>query len=315
MLDLVDRPKILSEVKENYGKFTIEPLPKGYGTTIGNSLRRVLLSSLEGAAITHVKIEGILHEFSTIPGVIEDTTEIILNLKKLRLKLHTEFPKTIHLNVKNKKEVTAGDITPDPDIEILNPELVIAILTGKGSQLVMELKVAHGRGYIPAEKQETEEKVIGLIPVDSIFSPITKVDYTVEDARVGHLTNFDRLILELWSDGSVTPQEALNKAGELMEHYFRLIKEFKIVSEEDNAGEETQVMARPIEALNFSIRSYNCLKRSGVRTLGELFALREEDFMKMKNFGSKSLEEIREKYKEYGFILRSAEIIEEDDEH
>lgn len=315
MLELVDRPKILSEVKENYGKFSIEPLPKGYGTTIGNSLRRVLLSSLEGAAITHVKIEGILHEFSTIPGVIEDTTEIILNLKKLRIKLHTEFPKTIYLDVKNKKEVNAGDIKLDPDIEILNPDLVIANLTAKTSHIAMELKVAHGRGYVPAEKQETEEKVIGLIPIDSIFSPITKVDYVVEDARVGHLTNFDRLVLELWSDGSVTPQEALNKAGELMEHYFRLIKEFKIVTEDDKSQEETQVMARPIEALNLSIRSYNCLKRSGVRTFGELFQLREEDFMKMKNFGSKSLEEIREKFKEYGFILRSAEIIEEDDEH
>lgn len=315
MLELVDRPKILSEVKENHGKFTIEPLPKGYGTTIGNSLRRVLLSSLEGAAITHVKIEGILHEFSTIPGVIEDTTEIILNLKKLRIKLHTEFPKTIYLDVKSKKEIKAGDIKPDPDIEILNPDLVIANLTGKTSHVAMELKVAHGRGYVPAEKQETEEKVIGLIPIDSIFSPITKVDYVVEDARVGHLTNFDRLVLELWSDGSVTPQEALNKAGELLEHYFRLIKEFKIVSEDDKSQEETQVMARPIEALNLSIRSYNCLKRSGVRTFGELFQLREEDFMKMKNFGSKSLEELREKYKEYGFILRSAEIIEEDDEH
>lgn len=311
MLDL-DRPKIISQVKENYGKFVIEPLIKGYGTTIGNSLRRVLLSSLEGAAVTHIKIEGVLHEFSTIPGVLEDTTEIILNLKKLRLKLHSEFSKTLRIEVKNKKEVKASDIVPDADIEILNPDLVIATLTEKNSRLAMELRVSHGRGYVPAEKQEGEEKIIGLIPIDSIFSPITKVNYSIEDARVGHLTNFDRLILEMWSDGSITPQEALNKAGEILEHYFKLIKEFKIVSEQDKVTEETQLMARPIEALNFSIRSFNCLKRSGVRTLGELFQLKEEDFMKMKNFGLKSLEELREKFKEHGFILRTAEIIEEE---
>ncbi|MFH1453248.1 MAG: DNA-directed RNA polymerase subunit alpha [Armatimonadota bacterium] len=314
MITDIGRPNITSKVEENYGKFVIEPLPKGYGTTIGNSLRRVLLSSLEGAAITHIKIEGILHEFSTIPGVYEDTTEIILNLKKVRLKLHTEFPKTLRLEAKGKKEVKVSDIAPDADVEILNPDLVIATLTGKDSKLVMELRVSHGRGYVPAEKQEGEEKVIGLIPVDSIFSPITKVNYVVEDARVGHLTNFDRLILELWSDGSVTPQEALNKAGEIVEHYFGLIKDFRIVSEEDKETEESQLMGKPVESLNLSIRSYNCLKRSGIKTVGELFQLKEEDFMKMKNFGLKSLEEIREKYKEHGLMLRSAEIEEDEEE-
>lgn len=312
ILDIA-KPNILSQLKENYGKFTIEPLPKGYGTTVGNSLRRVLLSSLEGTAVTHIKIEGILHEFSTIPGVFEDTTEIILNIKKLRLKLHTEFPKTLHLEAKGKKVVKASDITQDPDVEVLNPDLVIASLTGKDSKLSMELKISHGRGYVPAEKQEGEDKIIGLIPVDSIFSPITKVNYVVEDARVGHLTNFDRLILELWSDGSVTAQEALNKAGEILEHYFALIKEFKIVSEEEKQGEEGQRLAKPVESLNLSIRSYNCLKRSGIKTVGELFQLKEEDFMKMKNFGLKSLEEVREKYKEYGLILRSSEILEDEE--
>lgn len=300
------KPKIDSQIEDRFGRFIIEPLHSGYGITLGNSLRRVLLSSLGGTAVTSIKIEGVLHEFSTIKGVQEDTTEIILNIKKLRLKSLSEDEKVLKLEIKGKKVVTAKDITPDPEVEILNPDLKIATLTNKTSKLFMELRVNHGVGYVPADRQKPPEQVIGLIPIDSIFTPIKRVNYHVEATRVKHLTNYDRLVIEIWTDGSFAPREALNKAGLILQNSFKIIADFKLVSEEE-ISEEDLLKQKPIEELKLSIRSYNCLKRSSIKTLGELLQLTHDDLMKMKNFGVKSLVEIKEKFKEYGFELEGSE--------
>ncbi len=306
MLDVIDKPKIICDTEENYGRFVIEPLERGFGIILGNSLRRILLSSIYGAAITHVRIEGILHEFSTIPGVMEDVTEIVLNLKKVNLKLIADRPKTLKIEVKGEGIVTAADIQPDPEVEVLNPDIYIATLTEKNARLSMEMRAEKGKGYVPAEKQRSPEQILGLIPIDSIFGPINKVKYTVEDTRVGQVTNFDRLILEIWTDGSIQPHEAISNSAEIMQNYLNFFSNLKPPSAmpvPSGAVDQAQIMDMPIEELGLSVRSLNCLKRAAVRKVGDLVALSEEDVMKLKNFGQKSLVEIKEKLVTYELSL------------
>lgn len=306
MLDIIETPKIKCDTQETYGRFVVEPLERGYGITIGNTLRRILLSSITGAAITHVRIEGILHEFSTIPGVMEDVTEIVLNLKKLNFRLLGERSKNIRIEVKGEGTVTASDIQPDPEVEILNPDGYIATLTEKNSRLSMEMRVERGKGYVPAEKQKAPEQILGLIPIDSMFSPIKRVKYYVEDTRVGQITNYDRLILEVWTDGSIQPHEAVSNGAEILQNYlsfFTNLKPPSTVSAPAGGVDQAQVLDMPIEELGLSVRSLNCLKRAQVRRVGDLVQLSEEDVMKLKNFGQKSLVEIKEKLTNYELSL------------
>jgi DNA-directed RNA polymerase subunit alpha len=279
---------------------------------LGNSLRRVLLSSLPGAAVTSVKIDGVLHEFSTIPGVVEDVTDIILNLKMLALKLHSDEPQVIYLEASGEGEVTAGDIQLNSDVEILNPELHIATLD-TGAKLSMEIAVEKGRGYRPSEKNRKEEHVIGVIPVDSIFSPIQKVNYTVSDTRVGQITDYDRLVLELWTDGTIHPDEAVSLSAKILSDHFKLfigltekIGDVEIMVEKEEE-ERDKILDMSIEELDFSVRSYNCLKRAGINTVGELIQKTEEEMMKVRNLGKKSLEEVDDKLKSLGLSLRKAD--------
>ncbi|HHW91842.1 MAG TPA: DNA-directed RNA polymerase subunit alpha [Firmicutes bacterium] len=311
----IEKPKIeVVELAEDntYGKFVIEPLERGYGTTLGNSLRRILLSSLPGAAVTSVKIEGVLHEFSTVPGVVEDVPEIILNLKELALKLHSDGPRKINIDVEGEGVITAGDIATDPDIEILNPDLVIATLE-EGAHLRMEITVDKGRGYRPAERNKADTDPIGTIPVDSIFTPIPKVNYQVENTRVGQMTDYDKLILEVWSNGSIRPDEATSLAAKILsEHLMLFIQltettddvEIMVEKEED---EKDKVLEMAIEELDLSVRSYNCLKRAGINCVGELIQKTEEDMMKVRNLGKKSLEEVQQKLASLGLSLREKE--------
>lgn len=289
--------------------FVIEPLERGFGMTLGNSLRRVLLSSLPGAAVTHVKIDGVLHEFSTLPGVVQDTTEIILNIKKLNLKLHADRGrvKVLRLEAQGEGPVTAADILPDPEVEILNPELELATLTDRNARLIMDIYVDRGVGYVPAEKQTSQEAVIGLIPVDSLFSPIKKVHYVVEDTRVRQKTDYDKLRIEVTTDGSIQPYEAVSTAARLLQDRLDLFANLQrpeiqeVVLEEKK---EASILDMPVENLGLSVRSLNCLKRAGVRTVGDLQQYTEEDVMKLKNFGQKSLDEIKDKLVEFGLGLR-----------
>ncbi len=257
--------------------------------------------------MTSVKIEGVLHEFSTIPGVVEDVTQLILNLKELTFKLHSDKPKLLRLDVKGKREVTAGDIQPDAEVEILNPDLHIATLDGRNAHLVMELVVERGKGYVPAERHRKSEHVIGVIPVDSVFSPILKVNYTVEDTRVGHSTEFDRLVLEVWTNGAVRPEEAVQDAARTLIDYFRLFAgttagaEVPVGPEVDEAS---KLAAMPIEELDLSVRPYNCLKRAGINTVGDLLQRTEDEIVAVKNFGRKSLDEVKEKLAALGLELR-----------
>ena len=266
----IEKPKIeTAEISEDnrYGKFVCEPLERGYGTTLGNSLRRILLSSLPGAAITSIRIDGVLHEFSTIPGVRDDVTNIILNLKSLCFKMHSEEPKLIRIDVDGEKEVTAADIAVDADIEILNPELHIATLNKEGS-LHMEMTVERGRGYVSADKNKKPDHVIGVIPIDSIFSPILRVNYTVSDTRVGNVTDYDKLVMEIWTNGSLRPEEAISKAASILIAHLKLFQNMAGVSEEDEMEEGTfneaeendtaKIMEMTIEDLDLSVRSYNC---------------------------------------------------------
>lgn len=306
----IERPKIESFSEENYGKFVVEPLERGYGITLGNSLRRVLISSLQGAAVTHVRIEGVLHEFSTIPGVVEDATEIILNLKKLNFKMYTERPKVLRLDAKGEREVVASDIQLDSEIELLNPDLHVATLNDKNSKLSVEIRIEKGRGYVPAEEHKLADQVIGLIPVDSTFSPITKVNYVVEDTRVGQLTNYDKLIMEVWTDGSIQPHEAISNGATILQNYLNFFTNLRAPLAGGVAGagaEQATIMEMAVEDLGLSVRSLNCLKRAGVAHVGDLVQLSEEDVMKMKNFGQKSLDEIKEKLASYGLSMRSTE--------
>jgi DNA-directed RNA polymerase subunit alpha len=307
-------PKVeYAELSDTYGKFVVEPLDRGFGVTLGNSLRRVLLSSISGAAVTSVKIDGVLHEFSTIQGVVEDVTQIVLNLKELTLRLYTDKPKLLRLDVKGKKEVTAADIQEDPEVEILNPSLLLATLDRKDARLAMEIVVERGKGYVPAEKHRRSEHVIGVIPVDSIYSPIQKVNYAVEDTRVGHTTDLDRLVLEIWTNGSLRPEEALQEASRLLIDHFRL---FSGIADETGTGatfgvaedpDRARAMAMPIEDLDLSVRPYNCLKRAGIHTVGDLIKKTEDEVVAVKNFGRKSLDEVKEKLAAHGLSLRQPE--------
>ncbi|MGB4503821.1 MAG: DNA-directed RNA polymerase subunit alpha [Syntrophaceticus sp.] len=311
----VEKPRI-DYVEKNeegtYGKFVVEPLERGYGTTLGNSLRRVLLSSLIGAAVTSVRIEGVLHEFSTIPGVREDTTDIILNIKSLALKMYGDGPQTIRLEAEGEGVIKAKDIITGADIEILNPDLYIATLESDG-RLFMEMTVEHGRGYVPAERNKKEEQVIGDIPVDSIFSPIHKVNYTIEDTRVGQQTDYDRLILEVWGNGSIPPDEAVSEAAQIIAKYLQLFVNLTEIPEDDDPepeeeeDEEGKNLEMPIEELELSVRSYNCLKRAGINTVEDLTQRTVAEMMKVRNLGKKSLEEVENKLDELGLALKKGE--------
>ncbi len=308
----IEKPRVeCEELTETYGKFVVEPLERGYGVTLGNSLRRVLLSSLPGAAVASVKIEGVLHEFSVIPGVVEDTIDIILNLKELLVKLHSDEPKTLRIEMEGEGEVTAADIIADADVEILNPDLHIATLD-KDGRLYMEIVVETGRGYLPADRR-TLEPVIGVIPVDSIFTPVKRVNYVVENTRVGQVTDYDRLILETWTDGSISPKEAVSLSARILTSHLQLFTglteaaqdvEIMVDKSEDT---KDKVLDMPIEELDLSVRSYNCLKRAGINTVEELIKKTEEDMMKVRNLGKKSLEEVKSKLNDLGLALRPSE--------
>ncbi|HAT82730.1 DNA-directed RNA polymerase subunit alpha [Eubacterium pyruvativorans] len=310
----IEKPTISKEISDDgkYGKFTVEPLERGYGTTLGNAMRRILLSSLPGAAVTSVKIDGILHEFSTIPGVKEDVTEIILNLKKLAVKLHNVDTKRAIINAVGPKEVTAADIVGDSDIEIFNPDLHIATLE-ENAALVMEINLARGRGYVPAEQNKTDSTPISVIPVDSIYTPVSRVNYTVENTRVGQVTDYDRLVLEIWTDGSVTPEEGVSIGAKIMQEHLNLFIELDdntdnmeiMVEKEEDQKEKALEMT--IEELELSVRSYNCLKRASINTVEELTEKTEEDMMKFRNLGKKSLEEVKNKLAELGLSLKPSD--------
>ncbi|ACA58814.1 DNA-directed RNA polymerase subunit alpha [Candidatus Desulforudis audaxviator] len=311
----IEKPKIECvemDPEGTYGKFVVDPLERGYGITLGNSLRRVLLASLPGAAVTAVKIDGVLHEFSSIPGVREDVTELILNLKSLRLKLYGEEDRLMRIEAEGEGRITAGDIITSPDVEILNPDLHIATLE-PDARLYMELTVGRGRGYVPAEKNKRGNHVIGVIPVDSIFTPVTKVNFTVDKTRVGHDTDFDKLTMEVWTDGSLRPDEALSLAARITTEHLRLFVgltesvnnvEIMVTKEEEK---KNKLLEMPIEELDLSVRSYNCLKRAGINTVEELIQRNEEEMMKVRNLGKKSLEEVVRKLGELGLDLRHDE--------
>ncbi|MDY6267833.1 DNA-directed RNA polymerase subunit alpha [Selenomonas bovis] len=314
MID-IEKPKIeIAEISDDnrYGKFICEPLERGYGTTFGNSLRRMLLSSLEGAAVTSIRIDGVLHEFSTIPGVRDDVTNIVLNLKQLCLKMEGNEPKVIRIDAEGEKEVTAADIICDADIEVLNPDLHIATLNEDG-KLKIEMTVERGRGYVPADKNKKPDDTIGVIPIDSIFSPVQRVNYTVQDTRVGNVTDYDKLILEVWTDGSMRPEEAVSKAAGILVIHLKLFQNMDGIPEEEEVEETTfpeeeedtssKVLDMTIEDLDLSVRSFNCLKRANINTVADLTAKTEDDMMKVRNLGRKSLEEVKKKLEDLGLSL------------
>ena len=295
----------------SYGKFVVEPLERGYGTTLGNSLRRVLLSSLPGVAVNSVKIDGVLHEFSTIPGVKEDVTEIILNIKGLTARIHGEGPKIVYIEADGETDVTAGSIKCDSEVEILNPDLHIATV-GADGKLYMEITLTKGRGYVPAERnKQTMAAEIGVIPVDSIFTPCLKVNYTVENTRVGQITDYDKLTLEVWTNGTISAKEALSLAAKVLTEHLNLFVDLsdetystEIMVEKDEKGKE-KVLEMTIEELDLSVRSFNCLKRAGINTVEDLINKTEDDMMKVRNLGRKSLEEVIGKLNALGFSLQS----------
>jgi len=290
-----------------YGKFEIEPLEPGFGTTLGNTLRRVLLSSLWGAAVTSIQIEGVAHEFTSIPHVKEDVTEIILNLKQLNLKSFTEDPVVLILDVKGPAEVHAGDIHSNSDVEVVNPDLYLCTIAAKG-HLRLELNVERGKGYVPADRNKHEGQPIGMIPIDSIFSPVHKANFVVEKTRVGQSTDYDRLILELWTDGSMSPEEAVSNAASLFTQHLELFVRFNDsieAQQEGVAGKATganRLNEVPIEELDLSVRAFNCLKANEIQTVGQLLSKKEEELLALRNFGRKSLDEIKEKLVEKGFV-------------
>ena len=309
----IEKPRI--ECVENpgdssYGKYVVEPLERGYGTTLGNSLRRILLSSLPGTAVTSIKIAGVQHEFSTIPGVKEDVTEIVLNIKSIIAKLHCEETKTVHIEASGECEVTAGDIKADADVEILNPELHIATL-GAGATLSMELTLSHGRGYVPADKNKTPQTVIGVIPVDSIYTPVRKVNYTVENTRVGDATDYDKLTLEVWTDGTIDARDAVSLGARILCDHFTLFTDLsetmgsRSTVVEKAETQRDKVMEMTIDDMDLSVRSYNCLKRANINTVEDLISKTEEEMMKVRNLGRKSLEEVINKLAMMGLSLAS----------
>ncbi|MEL7609578.1 MAG: DNA-directed RNA polymerase subunit alpha [Bacillota bacterium] len=309
----IERPKIECVEKTNdYGRFVVEPLERGFGTTLGNSLRRVLLSSLPGVAVTSVKMDGVLHEFSMIEGVKEDVTEIILNLKELCAKLYCDEPKKIIIDKSGECEVTAADIIADQDVEIVNPQLHIASL-GKNARLYMEMVLEHGRGYVPAEKNKSASMPIGQIAVDSIFTPITKVNFTVENTRIGQITDYDKLTLDVWTNGSIRPDEATSLAAKILTEHLELfinltehVQGVEIMVEKEEDKKE-KILEMTIEELDLSVRSYNCLKRAGINTVDELVQRNEEEMMKVRNLGRKSLEEVQQKLSALGLSLRHSD--------
>lgn len=311
----IEKPKIecVATGEDNtYGKFVIEPLERGYGITLGNSLRRILLSSLPGVAVTQIKIDGVLHEFSTIPGVVEDVTEIILNIKSLSLKLNGEGPKIVYIEADGEGPILASDIKSDADVEILNPDLHIATLNGD-HRFYVELTLNKGRGYQVADKNKQYGQPIGIIPVDSIYTPIRKVNYTVENTRVGQITDYDRLTLEVWTNGSIKADEAISLGAKILSEHLNLFidlsdnaKHTEIMVEKEESKKE-KVLEMTIEELDLSVRSYNCLKRAGINTVEDLINKTEEDMMKVRNLGRKSLEEVLQKLNALGLSLAQGE--------
>lgn len=297
---------------DSHGRFVVEPLERGYGTTLGNSLRRVLLSSLPGTAVTSVKIAGVQHEFSTIPGVKEDVTEIVLNIKGIIVKLHSESPKTIYIEASGECEVTAGDIKADAEVEILNPELHIATL-GPEASLSIEMVVDSGRGYVVAEKNKSAQQVIGTIPVDSIYSPVLKVNYTVENTRVGNKTDYDKLTVDVWTDKTISPRDAVSLGAKILCDHFALFTDLsETIGRESTVKEkvETQrdkVLEMTIEELDLSVRSFNCLKRANINTVEDLIGKTQDEMIKVRNLGRKSLEEVEHKLAMMGLSLASNE--------
>ncbi len=314
-----EKPRIeIAEMAQDgsYGRFVVEPLERGYGTTLGNSLRRILLSSLPGSAVSNVKIDGVLHEFSVIPGVKEDVTEIILNLKCLAIKNTSEGneSKVAYIDVEGEGEVTAKDIKADSDIEILNPDLHIATLSGgPNSKLYMEITISNGRGYVGADKNKKEDQPIGMLPVDSIFTPVTRVNFLVENTRVGQITDYDKLTLEVWTNGTIAPDEAVSYGAKLLNEHLALFidlsdnaKNTEILVEKVE-GKKEKVLEMSIEELDLSVSSYNCLKRDGINTVEDLACKTEEEMMKVRNLGKKSLEEVLNKLAELGLALRPSD--------
>lgn len=294
---------------EHYARFVVEPLERGFGHTLGNALRRILLSSLPGAAVTSINIDGVQHEFSTIPGVKEDVTEIILNLKELSVKLYSDMPKMIEINAVGPGNVTAAEIRVDDEVEVINRDLHIATLS-KGAALHMWMTLDKGRGYVPAERNKQEQMPIGVIPIDSIYTPIKRVNYKVEDTRVGQTTDYDKLTLEVWTNGSVKPEEAIGSAAKILSEQLRIftglsdqpVEAANAEGEEQAAGKNLDMT---IEELDLSVRAFNCLKRAGINTVGELVQNNHEDIMKVRNLGKKSLEEVQEKLTSLGLGLRN----------
>ena len=312
----IEKPRIdTAEISPDgkYGRFVVEPLERGYGTTLGNSLRRVLLSSLPGYAITSVKIDGILHEFSTIPGVKEDVTEIVLNLKSVILKIHGDGPKTIYISANGEDEITAGSIKTDSEVEILNPDLHIATLDAD-AHVNMELTCDKGRGYVSAERnKQLMQPIIGVIAIDSIYTPVLKVNYTVENTRVGQITDYDKLTLEVWTNGTINTMEAVSLGAKILNEHLNLFGDLsgeaydtEVMVVKNDSGKE-KVLEMTIEELDLSVRSFNCLKRAQINTVEDLISRTEEDMMKVRNLGRKSLDEVVAKLSSLGFDLRRDE--------
>ena len=304
-----EKPNITKvDESTNYGKFVVEPLERGYGTTLGNSLRRILLSSLPGAAVSSIQIDGVLHEFSTIDGVLEDVTQIILNIKKLALKMNTDEDKNIEIDVNGPAKVTAADIVADPDVEVLNPEQYICTVAD-GGHFHVRMTVKKGRGYVAADQNKSDDMPIGVLPIDSIFTPISRVNYQVESTRVGRRNDFDKLTLDVWTNGSISPREAISLAAKILTEHLDIFvnltdeaKNAEIMVEKETHKEKMLEMT--IEELDLSVRSYNCLKRAGINTVQELTNKTEADMMKVRNLGRKSLEEVKNKLADLGLGLR-----------
>ncbi len=317
-----EKPKItITESSEDkkYGRFVAEPLERGYGITLGNSLRRIMLSSLPGTAVSQVKIEGVLHEFSTIPGVKEDVTEIIMNIKHLAIKNNSSSNETkyAHLDVSGDKVVTAGDIKVDQDIEILNPDLVIATLSGKDAKLSMELTITNGRGYVSTEKNKTDDTAIGVIAIDSVYTPVERVNMNVENTRVGQITDYDKLTLDVYTNGTLASEEAVSLAAKVLNEHLALFinlsetaQKVDVMSSDIDLNDIVGIENMSIDELELSVRSYNCLKRAGINTVAELINKTPDDMMKVRNLGRKSLEEVLAKLKELGLELRQGESVE-----
>ena len=311
----IEKPRIESNEKDgdiSYGKYVVEPLEHGYGTTLGNALRRILLSSLPGTAVTTIKIAGVQHEFSTIPGVKEDVTQIVLNVKGITAKLHSPGTKRVYIQASGEGEVTAGDIKADGEVEILNPELHIATLRADAT-LNMELTLSHGRGYVPADRNKPEQTIIGVIPVDSLYSPVNRVNYTVENTRVGNMTDYDKLTLEVWTDGTISARDAVSLGAKILCDHLVLFTDLS-----DTVGTRSTVVEKPetqrdkvlemtIEELDLSVRSFNCLKRANINTVEDLISKTEDEMMKVRNLGRKSLEEVINKLNMMGLSLAKEE--------